>query len=74
MTQSVVDQVKLAMMDGISARIKATWPNTLQCANATGMYEDDLYKLQRGEVGRFSLHRLVMIAENLGAKITVTVE
>lgn len=74
MVHSVIDQVKLAMMDGISARIRATHANPQQCANATGLVVDDLYKINSGEIGRFSMHRLVMIAEMLGAKITVTIE
>jgi hypothetical protein len=73
-TLDAIDQVKMALMVGISQRIIANYGNFYQAVIATNVPYHRLKLLKWGYVGEFSLPWLIRFADQLGAKITITIE
>jgi hypothetical protein len=69
-----VCQVKLALMEGVNRRASAMYARPCHASQAIGIDSTDYYRLANMSYERFSLARLVMIAETLGAKITIIIE
>lgn len=73
-TLDAIDQVKMALMAGISQRIIATYGNFYQAVIPTNVPYHRLKLLKWGYASEFSLPWLIQYADQLGAKITITIE
>ena len=69
-----VAQAKLVLMQALSARIAARWPTASRAAIELDFGENRLSSLAAGDYEKFSLAWLIMLAEKLNARITITVE
>lgn len=69
-----VAQVKLAIMAGIDSQIRSQFTSQHKAAQELEIEVSRLSKLRNAQYERFSLEWLVVIATNLGAKLTVKVE
>lgn len=71
---SAIDQVKLTLMAGISQRIVATYGNFYRASVPTNQSHRRLIALKSRHYQEFSLPWLIQFADQLGAKITITIE
>lgn len=69
-----IDQVKLALMAGVTQRIIAVHGNFYRAVIPTRVTYRRLKALKAGQFSEFSLPWLVQFADQLGAKITITIE
>ena len=73
-SQDLLTQIKLALMRGIDASLRRQYRIQEDAARALGVDRNRLSNLRNGHTDRFSLPWLIITAERIGAKVTITIE
>lgn len=74
MTLPVLQQIKLSLMKGIDESLSRQYRAQQEAADALGVDRSRLSYLRCGHTDRFSLPWLIVTAERIGLKVTVTIE
>lgn len=73
-TLNYVTQVKLTLMRGITAHIRARFTTMVDAAEALDIPEETLSRIACNRIERFSIAWLLMTIERLGARITIQID
>lgn len=69
-----IDQVKLCIMQGLSALVIARYGNIYRAVTPTKRSYRRLHALKHGVHDQFSIDWLIQLADEMGAKINITIE
>jgi predicted XRE-type DNA-binding protein len=67
-------EVKLTLMRGIDSKLRTLYSSQLAAEEALDVTQPRLSALRNGQVEQFSIPWLILLAQRIGAKVTVSIE